>query len=387
MLASALTASLGTAQEPESAPVVFTDAETRRILSHGPWPPPWSPDPSNRLSGRPEAIDLGERLFFDPRLSAGQGVSCATCHRPRRRWTDGRPRATGLAEVDRNTQALANVRWQRWFGWDGAGDSLWAQSIRPILDPREMGGSARQVAALVRNDPDLRRGWERAQSSAPGADDEAILVGVAKALAAFQETLVTGRTPFDAFRDALARGDRAEAARYPAAAQRGLRLFVGRGACHLCHLGPAFSSGEFQDVGVPFFAAPGRVDPGRYEGVKRLRANPYNLLGPHSDDAARVALATRHVRLEHRNWGEFKVPSLRDVAFTAPYMHNGSLATLRDVVRHYSELDERRLHAHGERILRPLRLSPEETDDLVAFLETLSASEPPGSASPPRRLD
>jgi cytochrome c peroxidase len=150
---------------------------------------------------------------------------------------------------------------------------------------------------------------------------------------------------------------------------------------------------------VPFFAAPGRVDPGRHEGIKRLRANPYNLLGPHSDDPARAAVATRHVRLEHRNWGEFKVPSLRDVALTAPYMHNGSLATLRDVARHYSELDESRVHAHGERVLRPLRLTPQETDDLVAFLETLTdpapppgsaratASEPPGPASPPRRPD
>ena len=137
-LAGALAAAPVAAREPAEALIAFTDVEVRRILSHGPWPPPWSPDPSNRMSGRPEAIGLGERLFFDARLSAGQGVSCGTCHRPDRRWTDGRARAAGLGEADRNTPALANVRWQRWFGWDGAGDSLWAQSIRPILDPREM---------------------------------------------------------------------------------------------------------------------------------------------------------------------------------------------------------------------------------------------------------
>jgi len=392
-VASALFAS-GAAGDPVAPAGLarFSDVEVQRILRHGPWPPPWAPDPSSRVSGRAAAAALGERLFFDPRLSGGGTVSCATCHRPERRFTDGRPRAEGLAAVDRNTPALANVRWQRWFGWDGAGDSLWAESSRPILDPREMGGSARGVADLVRADPDLGRGWVRAFGAAPGPDDLGVLVDAAKALAAYQETLVSGRTPFDAFRDALAQGDVAAARRYPLAAQRGLRLFVGRGACHLCHLGPAFTSGEFQDVGIPFFVAPGRVDPGRYEGVKRLRANPFNLLGPHSDDPARTtATGTRHVRLEHRNWGEFKVPSLRDVAHTAPYMHDGSLATLRDVVRHYSELDESRLHVHGERILRPLRLTDAEAEDLVAFLRSLSderaptASGRPGSASPPRR--
>ncbi|HUG76074.1 MAG TPA: cytochrome-c peroxidase, partial [Burkholderiales bacterium] len=101
-------------------------------------------------------------------------------------------------------------------------------------------------------------------------------------------------------------------------------------------------------------------------------ASPHNLLGRFSDDPSPAsATGTRHVAAQHRNFGEFRVPGLRNVAFTAPYMHNGSLATLRDVVRHYSELNEERLHADGERILGPLRLSEDDISDLVAFLEML----------------
>jgi len=211
----------------------FTDTETRAILRHGPWPSPWSPDPTNRASGNAEAIALGERLFFDPRLSPSGKVLCATCHAPFRSWQDGRARAFGLAGADRNTQGLLDVRYQRWFGWDGAGDSLWAQSVRPILEAREMDGSAAHVAALLRADAELACQYEKVFGAPPPDADEAVLAGVGKALAAFQETLVSGRAPFDEFRDALERGDGAAAVRYPAAARRGLRIFIGRGNYHL----------------------------------------------------------------------------------------------------------------------------------------------------------
>jgi cytochrome c peroxidase len=360
----------------------FSEAETRAILRHGPRPAPWSPDPTNRVSGRPEAIALGERLFFEPRLSPGGNVLCATCHAPFRGWQDGRARAFGLAEVDRNTQSLLDVRYHRWFGWDGAGDSLWAQSVRPILEAREMGGSAAQVAALVRGDAELSCSYEKVFGAPPPAADDVVLAGIGKALAAFQETLVSGRTPFDDFRDALEKGDRGAAARYPAAAQRGLRIFVGRGNCGACHFGPTFTNGEFHDTGVPFFIK-GGADPGRHGGLKKLQANVFNLLGIHNDERpGDSAIKTRQVELQHRNFGEFKVPSLRNVAKTAPYMHNGSLATLADVVRHYSELNPDRLHSDGESLLKPLRLSAGEAADLVAFLESLTETQ---SALPPRR--
>jgi len=365
----------------------FTDDEMRAIQRHGPWPAPWSPDPSNKVSGNPAAIALGEQLFFEPRLSPSGKVLCATCHAPYRGWQDARARAFGLAEADRNTPSLFNVRNNRWFGWDGAGDSLWAQSIRPILDAREMGGNQAAAAALIRGDPELSCRFEKTFGMPPPAADEGVLAGIGKALAAFQETIVSGRTPFDDFRDALAKADRPAAARYPLAAQRGLRVFVGRGNCSICHFGPIFSNGEFHDTGVPFFTA-GGVDPGRHGGIRKLQSSPFNLLGRFNDESGRngqtgkSAIKTRHVALEHRNFGEFKVPGLRNVALSAPYMHNGSFATLTDVVRHYSEINPDRLHSDGESLLKPLRLSPEESADLVAFLESLSES---ASALPPRR--
>jgi cytochrome c peroxidase len=351
----------------------FTDDEARKIQSHGPWPAPWSGDPSNRVSRNKSAIDLGERLFFERRLSVNGEISCSRCHLPERNWSDGLPRAVGLKEVDRNAPSLVNVRYHHWFGWDGAHDSVWAQSINPILDPRELGMSVASVAKFVRSDRDLACRYRKTFGAAPGGDDEKILVDAAKALAAFQETLVSGRTAFDDFRDALARGDRSTMARYPEGAQRGLKIFVGKGACDTCHTGPAFTNGEFHDTGIPFFVRPGEVDPGRYGGIKKVVSDRMNLLGPYNDDPKHsTATGTQHVSLEQRNFGEFKVPSLRNLESSMPYMHNGSLATLRDVVKHYSEISPDRLHSDGEAILKPLHLTDGETADLVAFLQTLS---------------
>jgi cytochrome c peroxidase len=354
----------------------FDDTERAAILAYGPWPPPRANDPSNRVSGKPEAIALGRRLFFDTRLSREGNRSCATCHDPAKAFTDGRARSLGRARHDRNAIALANLSHNRWFGWAGATDSLWAHSIRPILDEKELGLSPDMLRARLSADRSTADRYAQVFGSQPGSDDpELVLVNVAKALAAFQETIVTGRTPFDEFRDALQRDDRPAQARYPLAAQQGLRLFVGKGRCTACHLGPNFTSGEFDDVGIPFFAEKGRVDPGRHGGIAALRASPFNLLGRYNDDAGRTsALATQHVEPLHRNWGEFRVPSLRNVARTAPYMHNGSLPTLAAVVRHYSEVDEERLHGTPERrLLKPLRLSQQEKADLIAFLRTLSS--------------
>jgi cytochrome c peroxidase len=175
------------------------------------------------------------------------------------------------------------------------------------------------------------------------------------------------------------------AARYPASARRGARLFVGKGACATCHLGPAFTNGEFHDIGIRFFTPDG-VDPGRHAGIKTLKESRMTLLGPWNDDPLRApGTATRHVEPQHRNFGEFRVPGLRGLGLTAPYMHNGSLATLKDVVRHYSELDPERLHSDGEAILKPLRLGEAESEDLVAFLESLTAPVP--DLGPPGRCE
>ena len=260
------------------------------------------------------------------------------------------------------------------------GESSGAFSVMThVASPNSWGLFSAAIAQSVRSVPGLSCGYRDAFGvNSAGHDDEQVLVNVGKALAAFQETLASGRSAFDRFRDSLARGDLRTAAGYPMAAQRGLRIFVGSGNCAVCHAGPGFSNGEFGDVGIRYFIAPGRVDSGRHGGIAALRDNRFNLMGRYNDQAAGLpsgdpvlrATSTRHVFQEQRNFGEFRVPGLRNVSRTAPYMHNGSIATLEGVVRHYSELNEERLHADGERILRPLNLGPARSADLLAFLQS-----------------
>ena len=265
VLCCALAALPWSAAGADEAPP-FSESEIQAILAHGPWPVHPKADSSNRVSGKREAVELGERLFFEQRLSAAGKFSCGTCHVPERNWTDNQTRGAAAAEVERNTPTLMNVRLGHWFGWGGGSDSLWSQSIRPILDSRELGASPRHVAELMRNDEQMACRYRRTFGAAPSVtDDEQVLVDIAKALAAFMETLDSPPTPFDQFRNALARGERVPPWRYSEAAQRGLKIFIGKGGCDRCHSGPNFSDGEFHANG---FAALGkRADAGRSEGV------------------------------------------------------------------------------------------------------------------------
>lgn len=378
---------ISSADESGTPRPFFTEGEITIILSHGPWPAPAPRDPTNRVSGKPEAIELGMRLFFDQRLSGNGTKACATCHVPERNWTDNRPRGVGMAEVDRNTPTLMNLRGQRWFGWDGATDSLWSQSLRPIVDTRELAATPRHVAQLVRDDEQLSCGYRKAFGASPSsADDEAVFVDVGKALAAFQETLMSGRTPFDEFREALARGELSPFFRYSEPAQRGLKLFIGKGGCTSCHSGPNFTNGEFFNTGLSRFAPRGKPDPGRHAGIRQLRESRFNLLGFANDDATGAsATRTRQVALEEGNFGEFKVPSLRNLMLTAPYGRDGSVDTIAEVVRHYSGIDPVRLHARDGRPGSPLNLSPREQTDLVVFLESLSTFANPWRPDDPGR--
>lgn len=374
------------------SPLAFTPQERAAILGHGPWPGKPKPDSSNRVSAQPAAAAFGAQLFFEPRLSVSGSVSCASCHVPASGWAEPKAKAAGIGQTRRNTQSVVNSGFNRWFGWSGATDSLWAASLRPLLDPLEMGNAERHAVELLRNDARLACGYRAAFGTAPDGSDRTF-VDIGKALAAFQQTLVSGRTPFDDFRDALARNDAVAAARYPAAARRGLRLFVGKAQCNVCHIGPRFTNDEFDKVGIPVRGPDGVYDWGRYDGIKAMLASRFNLRSVHNDDASRAnAVSTSHVALNVEAYGAFRVPGLRNVALTAPYMHDGSLATLRDVVRHYSEIDEVKLHIAAshphaepgqelpprptESVLRTLRLSEREIDDLVAFLQSLSEYRP-----------
>ena len=362
------------ADESVTAKPAFTDSEIRIILSHGPWPAPVPYDPTNRVSGKRDAIEFGTRLFFDQRLSGHGTMSCASCHVPERNWTDNLRRGVGMAEVDRNTPTLMNLIAGRWYGWDGAADSLWSQSLRPILDQRELAATPRHVAQLVRNDEQLSCRYRKTFGSAPSpTDDEAVFVNIGKALAAFQETLLSGATPFDRFREALARAQPPSAWNYSEPAQRGLKIFIGKGGCTTCHAGPNFTSGEFFNTGLSRFAPLGKPDPGRHAGIRQLLNSRFNLLGPYNDDTTGASAAhTRQVSLEKSNFGEFKVPSLRNLILTAPYGRDGNVDTIAEVVRHYADLDPVRLHAKDGRPAKPLNLTPREQTDLVVFLESLS---------------
>lgn len=362
------------ADESVAAKPAFTEAEIMIILSHGPWGGYAPPDPTNRVSGKPEAIELGMRLFFDQRLSGAGTVSCATCHVPERNWTDNLRRSVGMTEMDRNTPTLMNLFGARWYGWDGAADSLWFQSLRPILDERELAATPRHVARLVRSDDQLSCRYRKAFGAPPSpTDDDAVLVGVGKALAAFQETLMSGATPFDQFRDALARGAPPSSWRYSEPAQRGLKIFIGKGGCTSCHAGPNFTNGEFFSTGLSGQAPTGKPDPGRRAGIRKLLDNRFNLLGPYNDDATGASAArTRQASFEKAGPGEFKVPSLRNLMLTPPYGRDGQVDTIAEVVRHYAGRDPVRLHAKDGRPGTPLNLTPREQTDLVVFLESLT---------------
>lgn len=343
------------------------------VLAHGPWPPTLKKDLSNRVSGNEAAISFGRQLFFSPLLSGSQKDSCASCHSPQQAFASG-PAVSNSEDhgLERNTQTLINARFNRWFGWDGRSDNLWAQSIRPITRAKEMNLKPEKIRGVVQHDV-FSKQYSALFGDATQQTDELILVNVTKALAAYQETLVSGKTAFDRFYDAVERQDWKAAAGYPIEAQRGFLMFAGKGRCIFCHSGALFSNGEFHDAGVPYFIQPGVVDAGRHQGIIELQQSPFTLDGDYTDDPKkRGAWAVRKVARLHANFGAFRVPSLRNVAKTAPYMHNGSLATLEAVIDHYSNIDMERLHIDGEAILKPLKLTSREIADLVAFLESLS---------------
>lgn len=352
--------------------VLLSDEEIAQALLHGPWPPQVGKDPSNRVSGNLEAIALGEALFSDPILSRDENMSCQSCHDPATGFTDALPRAVGKKLLDRNTPSLVNLRSHRWFGWAGATDNIWAQTIDPILNVDEMGHSAESLkTAIAASTYSETYGAMFGDISAHAPED--VLVNISKTLAAYQETLVTGQTSFDRFRDALETGDMATAGEYSASAQRGLQLFLGRGNCAFCHSGPAFTNGEFHDAGVPYFITETRVDEGRFGGLKAIKQSPYTLDGDYSDDPEKSgAWAVNQVRFQHSDFGTFRVPGLRGALHSAPYMHNGSLSDLAAVVDHYDAINMERLHVDGEAILQPLGLNEQEKNDLIAFLESLS---------------
>jgi cytochrome c peroxidase len=377
LLAALLLADLGTAAE---APAPFTPAEVQRILRHSPLPP-LPRDETNAVADDEEAARLGGRLFFDTRLSGSGQLSCASCHDPARGFADGRAIARGARPGRRNTPTLWNVAYNRWYFWDGRADSLWSQALKPIEGQDELAGDRLGAVTLLAQDAALRGQYQAVFGEPPDASGAGLnrsFANLGKAIEAFERRVLSRRSPFDVFVEGLRENDPERMAALGPAARRGLKLFVGRGQCGVCHAGPLFTDGEFHDVGVPDAAEAESADPGRDAGIPVLLRDEFNAAGPYSDD--RYGPRARQVRFlaaPGRPRRAFKTPSLRNVGITAPYMHQGQLATLADVVRHYSLLeDQMDSGAHRETLLLALHLGEGEAADLISFLESLTGAEP-----------
>ncbi|MEM7081250.1 MAG: cytochrome c peroxidase [Pseudomonadota bacterium] len=391
-------------------PRFWTEEEVSilRSLSLASLPTPKAP--SNRVANHPDAVRLGEALFFDTRLSGDGTQSCASCHQPQKYFTDGLPTGQGIRTLSRNTPTLIGGAWQHWFYWDGRRDSLWSQALIPIEAPDEMGGSRTAAVNLIAQDPDyidtyaavfgplppvLRAGrlpphagefadqagqnaWFRMPARTRQAVNSAY-ANVGKALAAYERTLTPRPAPFDRYVDTLIQdGEDAAAPLLSEAARRGAKLFIDFEAsrCLQCHSGPLLTNGDFHNIGTGAIegtahaaSARGEVlDFGRLFGVQAVLLDQFNCLGPHSDADANECSALRFLsRDQHGDMaGAFKTPTLRNVAHTAPYFHHGRAESLDAVLAHYSAPPD-------DNELVTLNLSAAQRTDLVAFLESLSS--------------
>jgi cytochrome c peroxidase len=362
-------------------------AEWDAVRSLSPLPAQAPRDSSNRGSLDPNAQALGRRLFFDCALSQTGRVACATCHHPARGFSNGQPSDPRFPGVARNPPSLWNVAFNRWFFWDGRKDSLWSQALAPFESEAEYATSRDAVVRRVVCEPSYRDAYEAAfgpirqattcLDQAPVFQERSevarVFAHVGKAIAAFEETLIATDSKFDRFVAALRAADaRGAQSSLSAAEIRGLRLFVGEGRCVLCHSGPTLSDGEFHDVRVKPISGP--PDSARYAGLRALAQDEFRLDSAYSDDLhAGRARGTFFVTVTGEAWGQYKTPSLRNVATSAPYMHQGQLPTLRAVVDHYSEFEGALPAGHHEALLlRPLALDEADKHTLVAFLEALT---------------
>jgi cytochrome c peroxidase len=284
----------------------------------------------------PEKVALGRRLFHDRRLSAHRALSCAVCHDSSRGFSNGRTVAVGAGGVAgrRNVPTLINRVYGATFFWDGRARSLEQQVVQPLVDPHEMAATPDAIMATLRGDGGYRRQFMAAFGRAPVFDD------LARALASYVRTIRSGNSRYDQFRHGSLRA-------LNGAEQRGMRLFLGKANCWACHSGSNLSDERFHNTGIAF--REGRlVDRGRFTVTGR--------------EADR---------------GAFKTPTLREIARTAPYMHDGSLPTIESVIEYYNRGGNANAGLDAE--IRPLTLSVDDRRALAAFLRALSGTVSEGS--------
>jgi cytochrome c peroxidase len=368
--------------------------------------PELPPNPTNQYADNKDAALLGQHLFFDFRLSANGEISCATCHQAETNWTDQKPVSEGLETVSRNAPTLWNVAYQRWYFWDGRKDTLWSQALGPMEHPKEMGGSRLRSFLLIQSTEVYRSLYDKAfgplplltstpdsKDARPVAEDPSdpmqqdwqtlkesdqealnlVFSHIGKSMEAYQRQIISTDAPFDRFVDAL-RNDRKEAGKHLSdAAIRGMVLFTGRGQCILCHIDSNFTDNEFHNIGLDRGSRP--LDQGRYPAIQQVKTDPFNGQGAYSDDTTLEAnQALHYVAPKDNNLGEFKTPTLRNIAKTAPYMHDGRFKTLREVLEFYSTLPDTPAIGHREESLQALNLTEQELNDLEAFLTSLTGA-------------
>jgi len=284
-------------------------------------------------------IALGKQLYFDPRLSKDSTISCASCHDPKKGFSNGERFATGVggAVGGRSSPSVINAAYYRQQFWDGREPTLEAQALGPIQNPIEM---AMTLDAVVERLNGIK-GYRSQFQSVFGTD--ANPDGIAKAIAAYERTVLSGNAPYDRFKA----GDKSALSE---AAQRGMKLFFGEAHCSACHTGPNFTDNSYHNLGIGMDAE--KPDVGR-ETVSRLEGDR----------------------------GAFKTPTLREIARTAPYMHDGSLKTLEDVIEHYAKGGTANDYLDEE--IYTLKLSKEAKADLLIFMqEGLSSPDYPEHEAP-----
>ena len=290
------------------------------------------PEPADNRN-TPERVALGKALFFDPRLSGNGTLSCSSCHNPALGWSDGLRTGVGIngTVLGRATPTVVNTAYNTQFMWDGRKKSLEDQALGPMKTPEEMKTDFGAAIAMLNTIPGYREMFAKAYPGEPISEET-----VAKAIAAFERTVVSTDSRFDRW----VAGDRAAITLQE---WRGYQLFKdpAKGNCSVCHSAPNFTDNGYHNIGIAH--APGAEDAGRY------KIRPLAVLK-----------------------GAFKTPTLRDVELTGPYFHNGAAATLSDVVEHYARGGDDRSNLSKD--VRKLDLSEQDKADLVAFMKTLTGS-------------
>jgi cytochrome c peroxidase len=362
--------------------------------------PELPPDTGNAVADNPLAAELGHQLFFDTRLSASGTVACATCHLPEFNFTDQLPLGVGLATGDRNTMGLPGAAYSPWLFWDGRKDSLWSQALEPLENPLEHASNRMQLAHLISQDKTYRELYETLFGALPALSDTTrfpsaasplgsvelqsawhamraedqhavshVFANIGKTLAAYQRLLMPGPSRFDEY-VALIMQD--NSVRQPNVLGRdetaGLRLFINKAQCVDCHNGPLLTNNSFHNTAV--LSAPGVLPAlGRAAGLRIAQDDPFNCLGEFSDVEPDHCQELVFARGGDDMLGAQRTASLRNLGLSAPYMHAGQIATLRDVIEHYNKAD---IAVVGHNEAKPLRLRAIEKRQLEQFLSTLN---------------